>query len=85
LTEQFKGVIDTFQTRFSKFCPKVDLTGRTRVTYGYRWDLCEKVFSDSFAQASRLRVSEAHEQIFSHLNRNVAEVTMERAAGLFRW
>ena len=32
--------------------PKCDLTGRTRGTYGYRWDLAENVFPDSFSQAS---------------------------------
>ncbi len=73
----------TLQQKF--LLTKVDLTGRTRGTYGYRWDLCEKVFPDSFAQASCLRVSGAREQILAHLNRNGAEVTMERAARLFRW
>ena len=73
----------TLQQKF--LLTKTNLTGRTRRTYGYLWDLCENVFPDSFSQASRLSVSKARDQILSHLNKDGAEVTMERAARLFRW
>ena len=75
--------LSTLQQKF--LLTKFDLTGRTRGTYGYRWELCEKVFPESFAQAARLSVSGAREQILSHLNQNGADVTMERAVRLFRW
>ena len=64
---------------------KHDLTGRTRGTYGYRWCLCEDAFPASFREAARLSVPEAREQIVAHLNRKRADVTLERAARLFRW
>jgi hypothetical protein len=64
---------------------KHDLTGRTRGTYGYRWCLCEDAFPDSFAEASRLSVSDAREQVLSCLNRQGANLAMERVAHLFRW
>ncbi len=73
----------TLQQKF--LLTKVDLTGRTRGTYGYLWDLCENVFPASFSQAARLSVSTAREQILSHLNQNGANVTLERATRLFRW
>jgi hypothetical protein len=73
----------TLQQKF--LLTKHDLTGRTRGTYGYRWCLCENAFPDSFAEASRLRVSAAREQILAHLNRHGADITMERTARLFRW
>jgi hypothetical protein len=73
----------TLQQKF--LLTKTDLTGRTRGTYGYRWDLCENVFPDSFVRAARLSVSGARDQILSHLNKNGADVTLERATKLFRW
>jgi hypothetical protein len=73
----------TLQQKF--LLAKTDLTGRTRGTYGYRWDLAENVFPDSFTQAARLSVSAAREQVLAHLNKSAADVTMERATKLFRW
>ena len=73
----------TLQQKF--LLTNCDLTGRTRGTYGYKWDLAENVFPDSFTQAARLSVSAAREQILSHLNRNGADISMERAIRLFRW
>jgi len=73
----------TLQQKF--LLTKTDLTGRTRGTYGYRWDLCENVFPDSFTQAARLDVSAARDRILAHLNQNGAGVTVERATKLFRW
>lgn len=73
----------TLQQKF--LLTKYDLTGRTRGTYGYRWCLCEQAFPDSFAAASRLRVSAAREQILAHLNRHSEDLTLERVARLFRW
>ncbi len=73
----------TLQQRF--LLTKCDLTGRTRGTYGYLWNLCENVFPDSFALASRLSVSTARTQILAHLNLHGEGVTMERASKLFRW
>ncbi len=64
---------------------KVNLTGRTRGTYGYRWDLCENVFPDSFAQAARLSVTAARGQVLAHLSQHGADVTMKSANRLFRW
>lgn len=64
---------------------KYDLTGRTRGTYGYRWDLCENAFPDCFAAAARMAVPAAREAVLSHLNRGDAGLTMEQAARLFRW
>ena len=64
---------------------KHDLTGRTRGTYGYRWDLCENIFPDSFHKAARLGVTEAREQVLAHINRNGPELTLEAVARLFRW
>lgn len=64
---------------------KADLTGRTRGTYGYKWDLTENIFPDSFTRAARLSVSDARAQILAHLNKHGADVTPERAAKLFRW
>lgn len=73
----------TLQQKF--LLAKSDLTGRTRGTYGYKWDLAENVFPDSFTQAARLSVASAREQILTHLNKNDADITLERAAKLFRW
>ena len=73
----------TLQQKF--LLTKCALTGRTRGTYGYRWDLCENVFPDSFTQAAYLSVSGAREQILSHINQKGADVTMERVARLLRW
>ncbi len=64
---------------------KHDLTGRTRGTYGYRWCLCEDAFPDSFAEASGINVGTARAQVLACLNRYAPEITLERAARLFRW
>jgi hypothetical protein len=73
----------TLQQKF--LLTKHDLTGRTRGTYGYRWCLCEDAFPQSFEEAGRLPVSSAREQVVAHLNRQGAEITLERAERLFRW
>ncbi|HLV81275.1 MAG TPA: hypothetical protein VKT32_13390 [Chthonomonadaceae bacterium] len=73
----------TLQQKF--LLTKYDLTGRTRGTYGYRWGLCEDAFPDSFTAAARLPVSTAREQVLAHLSRYSPDMTMERAARLFRW
>ena len=64
---------------------KYDLTGRTRGKYGYRWCLAEDAFPNSFEHAARIRVEDAREQIVQHLRCGAADLTLERAAKLFRW
>ena len=64
---------------------KYDLTGRTRGTYGYRWHLCEEVFAASFEEAARLQVTAARERITEHLRGHTPDITLDRAARMFRW
>ena len=64
---------------------KHDLTGRTRRTYGYRWELCDKDFPESFDRAAGIAVSEARRRIVDHLRSRAPDIAEERIAKLFLW
>jgi hypothetical protein len=46
---------------------KVDLTGRTRGTYSYVWDVAERFWPDAFDQARRTSVMAARARILARL------------------
>ena len=74
----------TLQQKF--LLTKFDLTGRTRGKYGYRWELCEKAFPESFAEAARCAVPDARAHVRAHLNRFGGDgITLSQAERMFRW
>lgn len=64
---------------------KHDLTGRTRGTYGYRWDVCENAFPEAFRAAAAITVEAAREKIVAHLQTSEATVTPGEVAHALRW
>lgn len=49
---------------------KVELTGRTRQTYSYIWELAERWMPDAFEAADRLGAKQAREKIIARLEAN---------------
>ncbi len=64
---------------------KVDLTGRTRGTYSYVWDLAERFFTDAFEQARGTAPSVARGRIRERLEGFGIKSTPALEARLFLW
>ena len=68
---------------------KVDVTGRTRGTYGYVWDLAERFWPEEFNDAARTAQGAARARLRSRLTQfglNTAEEGRpERERKLFLW
>ncbi|MEA2515144.1 MAG: hypothetical protein QOJ59_4633 [Thermomicrobiales bacterium] len=64
---------------------KVDLTGRTRGTYSYVWDLAERFWPEEFAEARRTSVTAARANIRERLRAFGIEPTAALEARLFLW
>jgi hypothetical protein len=64
---------------------KVDLTGRTRGTYSYVWDLAERFWPEEFAEARRTPVVAARANIRERLRSFGIEPTAALEAKLFLW
>jgi hypothetical protein len=64
---------------------KVDLTGRTRGTYSYVWDLADRFWPDAFVDARRTTVIAARANIRERLRTFGLEPTPALEARLFLW
>jgi hypothetical protein len=64
---------------------KVDLTGRTRGTYSYVWDLAERFWPQAFEQAARTSVTEARAAIRERLRAFRIEPDPPLEHKLFLW
>jgi hypothetical protein len=64
---------------------KVDLTGRTRGTYSYVWDLAERFWPEEFAAARRTSVAAARANIRERLRSFGLEPTAALETRLFLW
>jgi hypothetical protein len=64
---------------------KVDLTGRTRGTYSYIWDLAERFWPDAFADARATAPSVARGRIRERLQAFDIASTAALEARLFLW
>jgi hypothetical protein len=64
---------------------KVDLTGRTRGTYSYVWDLAERFWPEAFAEARRTTVMAARANIRERLRAFGIEPTPALEERLFLW
>jgi hypothetical protein len=68
----------TFEKLF--IATKTNLTGRTRHTYGYVWDLAERWVPWAFEQADKLGTKQAREMILEKLHANGVEPEIMAAA-----
>ena len=64
---------------------KVGLTGRTRGTYSYIWDLAERWAPDAFEEAGRISVSAARSRVRGRLVELGIDPTPALEARLFLW
>ncbi len=64
---------------------KVDLTGRTRGTYSYIWDLAERFFPDAFEEARGTAPAVARSRIRERLSEFGIESTPTLEGKLFLW
>ncbi len=64
---------------------KVDLTGRTRGTYSYIWDLAERFWPEVFATAHHIDPQAARQHIRSQLQQFAITPTREQERKLFLW
>lgn len=64
---------------------KVDLTGRTRGTYSYVWDLAERFWPEAFEIAAQMEVEEARERIRGQLRACGIEPDAVLEQRLFLW
>ncbi len=64
---------------------KVDITGRTRGTYAYVWDLAERFWPDAFARAQSIPTEAARDRIRDRLAEVGIELTPVLENRLFLW
>jgi hypothetical protein len=64
---------------------KVDITGRTRGTYSYVWDVAERFWPEVFADARRTSPLAARSRIRAQLRSFGIEPTPELESKLFLW
>lgn len=64
---------------------KVEITGRTRETYSYVWDLAERWMPDAFEAADRIGAEEAARRIVRKLRDNGIPASAEILAKIFKW
>jgi hypothetical protein len=64
---------------------KVDLTGRTRGTYSYIWDLAERFWPEAFEIANQLDAGSARERIREQLRISGIEPNAKIEQKLFLW
>jgi len=64
---------------------KVDLTGRTRGTYGYVWDLAERFWPEAFDEAGRTAVPLARAAVRAALARAGVALPPAQEARLLLW
>jgi hypothetical protein len=64
---------------------KVDITGRTRGTYSYVWDLAERFWPEEFARATDVRADDARDHIRDRLGTFGIETDAALETKLFLW
>src|SRR5713226_9134485 len=64
---------------------KVDVTGRTRGTYAYVWDLAERFWPESFAHACTIHPGTARHRIQGQLGIFGIESSTQLESKLFLW
>lgn len=64
---------------------KVDLTGRTRGTYSYVWDLAERFWPEAFVSAGSIEAPTARERIRGQLEQVDIRLTPAQERRLFLW
>jgi hypothetical protein len=64
---------------------KVDITGRTRGTYSYVWDVAERFWPEEFARADALRRDDARDRIRERLEAFGIRTDPALEAKLFLW
>ena len=64
---------------------KVDITGRTRETYSYVWDLAERWMPEAFEAADELGVEAAARRIVARLRENGIAPTPEYLTKAMKW
>jgi hypothetical protein len=64
---------------------KSGLTGRTRESYGYVWDMAERWLPEAFEAADNIGAEAAARKIVAKLKENCIATTPEFLAKVFRW
>jgi len=64
---------------------KVGITGRTRETYGYVWDLAERWMTEAFEAADEIGAEAAAENIVRQLNENGIPPSPEFLKNVLKW